>query len=298
MSRSLALLAVLLLGLAGPAAAQKVGAGYNPFPGEPDPWATGVFDPDAFVDRYNYSADQWWKMPGMIAELYYVNAIALRNACLAGALADPGTYNCQPTPVEQQDLTATVHRPAKQDFPEPVPGNFYCRWWFAYVFEGGQASNPIHVSRSDRPAGAFTEATNPFWSCPVHYFNLPAEPEPEPTCVQTANRACLRGARFAVEATYRTGQGQSGNAYVVPLTTDTAYLWFFEATNVEAVVKVLDACNYNQRYWVFASGLTDVEVVVKVTDTKTDTLRTYTNPLGKKYEAVQDTDAFPTCQAP
>ena len=36
--------------------------------------------------------------------------------------------------------------------------------------------------------------------------------------------------------------------------------WFFQAENVEAVVKVLNGCGINDRYWVFAGGLTDVKV--------------------------------------
>ncbi|MGH9363467.1 MAG: hypothetical protein ACRD2T_16275 [Thermoanaerobaculia bacterium] len=298
MSRSFAAPSAVLLALAlaGPATAQLTpGAGYDMFPGEPDPFAGGGFSEEAFVDRYGYGSAQWWKMPGMIAELYYVNAIALRNACLAGALAQPGTFDCHPKQVEQQDLAATAHRPFKGDFPDPVPQNFYCKWWFAYVFEGGMPTSPIKVSRDDRPAGPFMEATNPFWSCPVYYLNEPA-PVEQPACLPSANRLCLQQGRFAVEATYRTAGGQSGSAYAVQLTPDTGYLWFFDANNVEAVVKVLDACNFNQRFWVFAGGLTDVEVVLTVKDAETDEVQTYTNPLGKRFDPVQDTDAFATCQ--
>ncbi|HSS77993.1 MAG TPA: hypothetical protein VLV54_14780 [Thermoanaerobaculia bacterium] len=32
------------------------------------------------------------------------------------------------------------------------------------------------------------------------------------------------------------------------LTDETGYLWFFSNTNVEAVVKVLNACSFNQRF--------------------------------------------------
>ena len=33
-------------------------------------------------------------------------------------------------------------------------------------------------------------------------------------------------------------------------------------------------------YWVFAAGLTNVEVTLTVTDLETQEVRTYTNPLG------------------
>jgi hypothetical protein len=106
---------------------------------------------------------------------------------------------------------------------------------------------------------------------------------------------CLQDGRFQVTATYNTGTGISGNAVTVPLTSDTGYLWFFGATNVEAVVKVIDGCGLNNRYWVFAGGLTNVRVVLTVRDTATGAVKTYTNPQGKAFQPVQDTGAFATC---
>ncbi|PYQ62998.1 MAG: hypothetical protein DMF53_11555 [Acidobacteria bacterium] len=67
------------------------------------------------------------------------------------------------------------------------------------------------------------------------------------------------------EAAFDTGS-QQGQAQAVKLTDETGYLWFFSATNVELVVKVLDACSFNQRFWVFAGGLTNVRVTLTVTD--------------------------------
>ena len=71
----------------------------------------------------------------------------------------------------------------------------------------------------------------------------------------------------------------------MPLTNDTGYLWFFNADNVEVVVKVLDGCALNQRYWVFAGGLTDVEVVMKVIDSQTGVAATYLQPAGNRLQA-------------
>jgi hypothetical protein len=106
----------------------------------------------------------------------------------------------------------------------------------------------------------------------------------------------LLGDRFRVEASWRTAAGQTGVGTPVSLTSETGYFWFFSPTNVEVVVKVLDACaNPSGRFWVFAGGLTDVEVTLEVTDNATGEKKTYRNPQGTPYQPIQDTNAFATC---
>ena len=105
---------------------------------------------------------------------------------------------------------------------------------------------------------------------------------------------CLQGNRFKVEAEWSTG-GAEGPAFAVADTADSGRFWFFDEDNTELVVKVLNGCGVNDRYWFFASGLTDVEVLITVTDTQTGQTRRYFNPLGKPYLPVQDVDAF-ACQ--
>ncbi len=115
-------------------------------------------------------------------------------------------------------------------------------------------------------------------------------------CVADDATLCLGGGRFAVRATWETVGGTAGTAHAVGLTGDTGYLWFFNPANVEAVVKVIDGCGIGSgAHWVFAGGLTDVAVLLTVTDTQTGTARTYANPQGKAFQPIQDTGAFPTC---
>jgi Leucine-rich repeat (LRR) protein len=116
-------------------------------------------------------------------------------------------------------------------------------------------------------------------------------------CLPGAANLCVAGGRFKVEMSWRTRDGRTGAGQAVPLTGDTGYFWFFDPANVEAVVKVLDACGVNQKFWVFAGGLTDVQVDVAVTDTRTGTLRTYHNPQGTAFQPIQDTSAFGGCTA-
>lgn len=114
-------------------------------------------------------------------------------------------------------------------------------------------------------------------------------------CVQDNQTLCLNGGRFQVTATFVTGDGTSGQAQAVRLTNDTGYFFFFDAANVELIVKVLDACGLNGNYWVFAGGLTNVEVTITVTDTQSGTSQVYTNPQGTAFQPLQATGDFPVC---
>jgi hypothetical protein len=133
--------------------------------------------------------------------------------------------------------------------------------------------------------GAFSQ-TFPF----VAQWLAPAAPP----CVPSSTTLCLNGGRFTVTTTFQSSSG-SGNGTAVPLSGDTGYFWFFGPSNLEMVVKVLDACGLNGKKWVFAGGLTDVNVVLTVTDTFTGAVRTYVNPQSTAFVPVQDTSAFSTC---
>ena len=61
------------------------------------------------------------------------------------------------------------------------------------------------------------------------------------------------------------------------------------------MVKILNGCGTGGHYWVFAGGLTNVNVVITVTDTQTNTTKTYTNPANTVFNPIQDTGAFATC---
>jgi ELWxxDGT repeat protein len=110
-------------------------------------------------------------------------------------------------------------------------------------------------------------------------------------CVPGAARLCLNGGRFAVEASWKDFGGHTGSGTAVALTADTGYFWFFNATNVEVVLKVLDGQPVNGRFWVFYGALSNVEYTLTVTDTLTGHIRTYTNPSGR-FASIGDTQAF------
>jgi ELWxxDGT repeat protein len=111
-------------------------------------------------------------------------------------------------------------------------------------------------------------------------------------CVPSATRLCLQDGRFAVEATWRDFQGNTGVGKAVPLSGgDTGYFWFFNQDNVEVVLKVLDGRPLNNKFWVFYGALSSVQYTLTVTDTETGKVKKYENPSGR-LASVADTGAF------
>ena len=113
-------------------------------------------------------------------------------------------------------------------------------------------------------------------------------------CIPSDTTLCLNDNRFMVEVDWRT-QSDTDSGRKFKLTSDTGYFWFFDPDNVEMVIKVLNACDFANRFWVFAGGLTNVEVDITVTDTETGTMNLYQNPLNQPFQPIQDTAAFNTC---
>ncbi len=108
-------------------------------------------------------------------------------------------------------------------------------------------------------------------------------------------RLRLAGDRFAVQVHWETRGGGRGSAQFLPLTRDSGAVWFFAPENLELIVKIVNGCPLNGRFWVFAGGPTDVGVTLTVTDTTTGLVKTYVNPVGRPFEPILDTDTFSTC---
>lgn len=126
-------------------------------------------------------------------------------------------------------------------------------------------------------------------SAPSHETQIKA------ACVPNSTALCLKNDRFKVTARWRTPDGQSGAGQAVRLSPDTGYFWFFNAANVEFVLKVIDGCSFSRRFWVFAGGLTNLQVDITVEDTATGVRKTYRNAQNTAFQPIQDTDAFGNC---
>jgi plastocyanin len=116
-------------------------------------------------------------------------------------------------------------------------------------------------------------------------------------CLASATSLCVNNNRFQVEVDWRTPDGNSGPGQAVPIPSapDSGLFYFFSASNLEMLVKVLNGCGLNNRYWVFFAATTNVEFGLTVTDTQTGKVKSYFNPLGQAAPPVQDTNAFATC---
>lgn len=90
--------------------------------------------------------------------------------------------------------------------------------------------------------------------------------------------------------------GPSGSGQAIPTGTigiaHGGTFWFFSQDNPEALVKVLNACSINNRFWVFFSAGTNVAFTLHVMDTVTSATKTYSNPDNVAAAPAQDTSAF------
>jgi hypothetical protein len=166
---------------------------------------------------------------------------------------------------------------------------------WSWTFGDGTTSTTRNPTKAYSASGTYTvtlTASNAAGSNSVSHavpVSLSSSCHPGPTAL------CLNGGRFSVTADWQRNNGTSGHGQAIPLVSDTGAFWFFASTNYEMLIKVLDACALTGHKWVFAGGLTNVKVTVRVTDTQTGVTNTYINPQGQAFSPIQDTSAFATC---
>jgi len=126
---------------------------------------------------------------------------------------------------------------------------------------------------------------------------LPLAALPEP-CAPGETQLCLGGGRFRVEVEWSDFAGNSGQGHASPLanSADTGFFWFFDASIVELVVKVIDGRDLNGHFWVYYGALSNVEYTITITDTETDEVQVYRNPSGT-FASEGDILAFPSGEA-
>jgi hypothetical protein len=167
-------------------------------------------------------------------------------------------------------------------------------WW---VFFGALTDVEYDLTLTDTQTGAQQVYHNPPFTM-ASRADVDAFPDTPPTdaAVQPPLRAA--GALQAALGDFDVAVSlidpitfETRQATGVPLSGDSAYFWFFDATNIELVVKVLDGRLVNGHRWVFYGALTDVEYTITVTDRISGKSKSYHNPHGRMASQA-DTSAF------
>jgi Fibronectin type III domain len=171
-------------------------------------------------------------------------------------VSSPGGVVGVATPIDANAQTFTVNGLAPD-----TPYTFRVR-----------AANAVGVSALSNPVSATT-------------LGGPAGP-----CVTGAGDLCLLGNRFRVAVRFRANNA-AGSGKAVPRSDQTGLFWFFDAANIELIVKMLDAQGLNGFFWTYYGGLSDVEYWVIVTDTQNGSSRTYHNNPGSLC-GLGDVNAF------
>lgn len=121
---------------------------------------------------------------------------------------------------------------------------------------------------------------------------------PTGVCAPDANTLCI-GDRWEIQVAYATeqGGGLAGVGEAVSLesagVTQGGLISFFDATNPELLVKVLDGCDINGHYWVMLSAATNVGYTLQVRDVTDGSAWNHVNPDGLLSAAVADVEAEP-----
>ena len=151
-------------------------------------------------------------------------------------------------------------------------------------------SGDVAVDGGGEPVGHDAVAADDF------LYGEPVEAE-NGGCIATPTALCLTADRFRVEATFFAAQTGSGIARVVPLNANSGTMTFFSPQVSEVLIKVINACALNNRFWVYGAAATDVGYDITVTDTATDDFKVYSKIQGPPAPALTDSDAVATCWA-
>ncbi|MFN7961925.1 MAG: LamG domain-containing protein [Thermoanaerobaculia bacterium] len=118
------------------------------------------------------------------------------------------------------------------------------------------------------------------------------------TCgASTSTSLCLNG-HFAVSARFRTGAPGTAESQAHTVNCPnpgSGLFYFFAPDNWEVMVKLIDGCGLNSRFWLFSAATTNVFYRMEVTDVRAGENKVYFNYPGPPAPAVTDVSAFATC---
>ena len=114
-------------------------------------------------------------------------------------------------------------------------------------------------------------------------------------CIPTSTALCLGpGRAYRVSLDWQDpGDGEVSAARVIVQSDESGMFWFVDPSNIEAQVKILDACGVNGHRWVFGSASTDLAFTLRVREMATGIERSYSSPPATAADAITDAAAFP-----
>ena len=255
-------------------------------------------------DRYLFA----WKSQQGSSAPQTIAALAL-----SGDLPVGSTWILRSTPESSwSPLQLAVDRLGRAliAWQEPLFGSLQS-YYYRFAVTGATLAEPeeIRYYPGGTSGASPTVATTPAGHWLVAWSRGPAGEDPAGIdgllgafadgCQTTNHALCLAGNRFRATASYHDHLGREGAGYTAPLTSESGTFWFFTPESVELILKVVDACSHPDfgNFWVFASGLTDVQVHLEVVDTWTGEIWERDTALGEPFPPALDTGAFDTCAA-
>lgn len=204
--------------------------------------------------------------------------------------------------LEQGALESSLHLTEEQRYLGPVsvwtgsgaPGADNCADWTS-------------SAAADRGVTGLVNRASALWAderaprdCSMSnrlYCLADRELAPE-VCVEDEETLCLGvGGRFRGRIGFTPPDDATRPGRVVSIDRrDSGLFYFFDENNAELLLKVLDGCAVNNRFWVFFAATTSVEFSLTVEDTASGQIRQYSEDSGFfAAPVVADTDAFATC---
>ena len=203
-------------------------------------------------------------------------------------------YPPEPTTADEVFFIATVDC-ASQHHLEAVPAGH--RFWFALPQPNVVGPGPCFPSPIDYVVASLGRLEAGHHTAILLGFGNDEFPREHGTATFEVRRADtptleLRSGRFRAMVAWTTTAGGSGMGHALPLSDESGAFWFFRPDNLELLVKVLDGCAVNGRFWVLAAGVTDVGVELDIEDSLTGFHWSHSSAAGSSFDAVQDTGAF------
>ena len=132
-------------------------------------------------------------------------------------------------------------------------------------------------------------------------FVLPVATPPSAgsICVPSATRLCLGDGRIQIEALWRgiDGLGVESPVPARLLADHSGAFWFFDPTNPEVALKIVDGRGFNRAFWLFTAPMTSLPYDLVVTDTGSGRVKVYPHD-GQSTRGRIDLQAFVESQSP